>query len=85
MQFYGKRKITLIFFNYNSAFFCLFSLSSNAACSAIPCTMSLKMVVLFLDGFILLMYKSLGKKQIVNKHHKSCLCPFKWTFRNTEN
>ena len=31
------------------------------------------MVVLFWDDFILLMYKSLGKKEIVNKHHQSCL------------
>ena len=62
MQFYGERKITLIFFNYNSAFFCLFSLSSNAACSSIPCTMNLKMVGLFKDGFILLMYKRGRKK-----------------------
>ena len=64
MQFYGKRKITLIFFNYNSAFFCLFSLSSNAACSSIPCTMNSKMVVLFKDGFILLMYKNWGRKKL---------------------
>ena len=64
MQFYGKRKITLIFFNYNSAFFCLFSLSSNAACSSIPFTMNLKMVVLFKDGFILLMYKIRGRKKL---------------------
>ena len=60
MHFYGKRKITLIFLNYNLAFFCLFSLFSNAACSSIPCIMSLKMVVLFKDGFILLMYKIWG-------------------------
>ena len=64
MQFYGKRKITLIFFNFNLAFFCLFSLSSNAARSSIPCTMSLKMVVLFKDGFILLMYKIWGRKKL---------------------
>ena len=31
----------------------------------------------FWDGFILLVYKSLGKKEIVNKHHQSCVCPFK--------
>ena len=30
----------------------------------------------FLDGFILLMYKSLGKKEIVHRLHQSCLCPF---------
>ena len=42
--------------------------------------MSSKKVVLFWDGFILLMYKSLGKKEIVNKHHQSCLCPFNRTF-----
>ena len=35
------------------------------------------MVVLFFDDFILLMYKSLEKKEIVNKLHQSCLCPFK--------
>ena len=64
MQFYGKRKITLIFLNYNLAFFCLFSLSSNAARSSTPCTMSLKMVVLFKDGFILLMYKIWGRKKL---------------------
>ena len=52
------------FFNYNLAFFCLFSLSSNAARSSIPCTMSLKMVVLFKDGFILLIYKIWGKKKL---------------------
>ena len=34
------------------------------------------MVVLFWDGFIQLMYKSLGKKDIVNKHYQSCLSPF---------
>ena len=78
MQFYGKRKITLIFSNYNLAFFCLFSLSSNAACSSIPCTMSLKMVVLFKDSFILLMYKIWGR----NKLHQSCLCPFKYWIRS---
>ena len=77
MHFCGKRKITLKTLNQNLAFFCLFSLSSNAACSSIPCTMSLKMVDLFWDGFILLMSKSLGKKEIVNKQHQSCLCPFK--------
>ena len=37
------------------------------------------MVVLFLDGFILLMYESLGKKEIVNKHHQSCLCHFEFS------
>ena len=34
------------------------------------------MVVLFKDGFILLMYKSLGQKEIVNKLHQSCPSPF---------
>ena len=53
-----------VYFNYNLAFFCLFSLSSNAACSSIPCTMSLKMAVLFKDGFILLMYKIWGRKKL---------------------
>ena len=42
------------------------------------------MVVLFLDGFILLTYKSLGKKEIVNKLHQSCLCPFK-TLKSIHN
>ena len=37
-----------------------------------------EMVVLFWDVVILLMYKSLGKKEIVNKHHQSWLCPFKF-------
>ena len=64
MQIYGKRKITLIFFNYNLAFFCLFSLFSNAASSSIPCTMSLKIVVLFKDVFILPMYKIWGRKKL---------------------
>ena len=49
--------------------------------------MSLKMVVLFWDRFILLMYRSLEKKKVVNKHHQSCLCPFKriFTSNNWEN
>ena len=46
--------------------------------------MSLKTVILFWDGFILLMYKSLGKKEIVNKHHKSRLCPFKFIVQDSE-
>ena len=60
MHFCGKRKITLKIQLKFSV-----SLSSNAACS-----FSMHMVVLFLDGFILLMYKSLGKKEIVNKTNR---------------
>ena len=60
MHFCGKRNITLKNFNYKLAFFCLFSLSSNAACSSVPCTMSVKVVVLFTDGFKMLLFNSLG-------------------------
>ena len=28
-----------------------------------------------------LMYKSLGKKEMVDKQHQSCLCPFKMSGR----
>ena len=62
MQLCVKREITLIFLNLNSALFCIFSLSSNAAGSSIPCTIRLKMVVLFYDGFIADIY-SFGKKK----------------------
>ena len=54
-------------------FFSLFSLSSNAVHSSILCMMSLKMVILFKDSFILLMYKVLGRKKLVqvNELHQS--------------
>ena len=52
------------------------SLTSNAAWSSIPCTLSLKMVVLLKDGFILLMYKRLGQKEIVTKLHQLCPSPY---------
>ena len=52
------------FFNYNLASFCLFSLSLNASCSSIPCTMSLKMVVMIKDNFILLIYKIWDRKKL---------------------
>ena len=51
---------------------CLFSLSLNAVHSSNPCMMNLKMVILFKDSFILLMYKVLGRKKLaqVNKQNR---------------
>ena len=61
---FWEKKDDSNFFNYNLAFFCLFSLFSNSACSSILCTMSLKIVILCKDGFILLMYKIWGRTKL---------------------